>query len=558
LELYIDNAGYKEIVKSNKITISLEESKICKLDGLKFESSSLMIRHAKKIYGLSFEEYIIKCYYNDIRPTCLKTGNRLAFKAHKLGPWFSDTTKNCFDRKPHSIETREKIKIGCEKRAMKLFGVKNAFQSTVVKQKIRTTNLSKYGVDNPMKSEKFKRYEPRTSESLEKAKNTNFEKYGAITFSASDLGKLQIKRSSFKHYYPTWEKYVEHLNQIHLTPKFTNLDIMVNSTNKFECNIDKTIFESSELSPCCPTCEKNHTDCRSEFEREFCMFLDSIGLSYKTNKRFTENEKTYELDIFFPELKIGIELNGLYWHSELNGKGRLYHLNKLKFFNTLGYRVIQIIEDEWNIKRELIKSKICSILKITTNKKLIFTRKSEIKRETSRDIKLFMDTEHIQGFIPSTIIYSAYFDGTRFATMTFSKLRKSLGQTPIPNTYELLRFCVDKKITSTGIFGKLLSTFIHEFSPAKIISYADARFTDKTDNIYIKNKFAFVSHSKPGYWYIKGHKRVHRFGFKKQILVREGFDPTKSEWEIMKDRGYNRIWDCGQFKYELHVPMKLN
>ena len=31
-----------------------------------------------------------------------------------------------------------------------------------------------------------------------------------------------------------------------------------------------------------------------------------------------------EIDIFIPKLKIGVEYNGLYWHSEANSKGKLY------------------------------------------------------------------------------------------------------------------------------------------------------------------------------------------------------------------------------------------
>jgi len=115
-----------------------------------------MLHHVKKTYGISFEEYVIKCYYNDIRPVCVKTGKPLTFKAHKLGPWFSDTVKNCFTRKPHSAESRQKIKAGCEKRAMELFGVKNAFQSESIKQKIRETNLNKYGVENAAKNSDVK------------------------------------------------------------------------------------------------------------------------------------------------------------------------------------------------------------------------------------------------------------------------------------------------------------------------------------------------------------------------------------------------------------------
>jgi len=28
------------------------------------------------------------------------------------------------------------------------------------------------------------------------------------------------------------------------------------------------------------------------------------------------------------------------------------------------------------------------------------------------------------------------------------------------------------------------------------------------------------------------------------------FNPNLSEWENMKNNGYDRIWDCGHLKYE--------
>jgi hypothetical protein len=40
---------------------------------------------------------------------CLKSGTKLSFKAHKLGPWFSNWGKNMFPRKPHTEESKIKI-----------------------------------------------------------------------------------------------------------------------------------------------------------------------------------------------------------------------------------------------------------------------------------------------------------------------------------------------------------------------------------------------------------------------------------------------------------------
>ena len=59
--------------------------------------------------------------------------------------------------------------------------------------------------------------------------------------------------------------------------------------------------------------------------------------------------------------------------------------------------------------------------------------------------------------------------------------------------------------------------------------------------------------TKPNYWYIKNGNRYYRYNFRKNILHKklEIFDGNISEWENMKVNGYDRIWDCGSFKFEL-------
>jgi hypothetical protein len=144
-------------INQNEITITEEESKCCKLCNKIFNSGRLMIWHVKKEHKLDFKNYILQVYYGGINPICQKTGKNVTFKAHKLGPWFSNYSKNNFPRSPHSAESKEKIRIGCENAALKKFGVKNVFQSEWCKLKIKSTIREKYGVDNPMQVDDFKK-----------------------------------------------------------------------------------------------------------------------------------------------------------------------------------------------------------------------------------------------------------------------------------------------------------------------------------------------------------------------------------------------------------------
>ena len=306
------------------------------------------------------------------------------------------------------------------------------------------------------------------------------------------------------------------------------------------------------ITTCCK-CDSSFKNCRSSIERSIAVWLSNIcDYAIQTNRRFTHNNITYEGDILIPEHKLIIELNGLYWHSEHNGKKcKTYHINKLKFFNEIGYEVINIFEDEWIFKSDIIKNKIKHKLNISSYTK-IHARKCEIKKISNTECLDFFNSTHIQGHINASICYGAYFNNNLVAAMTFSKQRIVMNKhTSSNNIYELVRFSTHSDNLIVGIGGKLLNRFIKDVSPSHIISYADKRWTSKMSNVYQKLNFKLISHSPPNYWYVKKLTREYRFNYTKQKLIDDGNDPALTEWEIMKNNGFDRIWDCGHFKYML-------
>jgi hypothetical protein len=62
--------------------------------------------------------------------------------------------------------------------------------------------------------------------------------------------------------------------------------------------------------------------------------------------------------------------------------------------------------------------------------------------------------------------------------------------------------------------------------------------------------FEKIHLSVPEYYWIKNSERHHRSKFMKHKLVEQGFDKNKTEVEIMHERGYKRIWGCGQVRWE--------
>lgn len=87
----------------------------------------------------------------------------------------------------------------------------------------------------------------------------------------------------------------------------------------------------------CPYCSINH----SKIENVLLNYINDNFPQY-TTKKYRKKDKTnnrmYEIDIFVPELNIGFEYNGIYWHSTLK-KDKNYHRDKQKFFESLGIKV---------------------------------------------------------------------------------------------------------------------------------------------------------------------------------------------------------------------------
>ena len=52
--------------------------------------------------------------------------------------------------------------------------------------------------------------------------------------------------------------------------------------------------------------------------------------------------------------------------------------------------------------------------------------------------------------------------------------------------------------------------------------------------------------------------RKHRYNFTKYSILKKHpeLDYSLTEWELMKKLGFNRIWDCGNMRFELNIINK--
>jgi hypothetical protein len=127
--------------------------------------------------------------------------------------------------------------------------------------------------------------------------------------------------------------------------------------------------------------------------------------------------------------------------------------------------------------------------------------------------------------------------------MTFGLPRINMGGKKEEGSYELVRFCNKLNTNVVGGASKLFRHFVETMNPIGIVSYSDKRWS--LGNLYKVLGFKHTHDSKPNYFYVDGMERKNRLGFRKSVLVNEGYDREKSEHEIMMDREIYRIYDCG-------------
>lgn len=412
----------------------------------------------------------------------------------------------------------------------KKYGVDWGVQNNEIKRKIKKTNLERYGVENPFQSNEIK----------EKIKSTLKEKYGVDNISKSDLINNKIR-----------EKYISEKLSIYLSN--FQLEILDKYNGCFgiynfkclKCNktFEDIFFRVFQRINHCPFCGEKR---RSHAETEIVEYLKSIGIDEKeiilnTNKIIYPNE----LDIYIPEYNLAIEYHGLYWHStEFNENiNSNKHFQKFKKCYDKDIRLIQIFEDEWNYKRDIVEKKLLHILHKGDSRKRIFARKCEIKEIDAKTKNLFLEKYHIQGKDASQIKLGAFYNNELISVMTFAKGNISKGSKPKDGIWELSRFASHYDYIVIGIAGKLLNFFEKNYQWDEIFSYADLRWS--VGNVYYKLGFELDSITQPGYFYTKHGKRIHRFNLRKK-----GNEPKNiPEYLLRLEQGYYRIWDSGHLKF---------
>jgi len=254
-----------------------------------------------------------------------------------------------------------------EQTFLQKYGVKNPCNIKGVKEKIKQTNNKKYGGNAPLCSKRIQ----------SKIKQTNLERYGVEYASQNQEVKkktIQTKNNKTikenqkinqKRQKTIIAKYgnSKYLSKINLKNQYYKLKEKIK--NNFELLFTEEKYYGTNVEPYLFKCKKCGNEflrsidngrkiiCRncnpveiskSSYEKELYAFIKELGIQcYTSNRKIIY---PLELDIYIPKKNIAIEIDGLYWHSEAQGKDKNYHLNKTNLCEKQDIQLIHIFEDE--------------------------------------------------------------------------------------------------------------------------------------------------------------------------------------------------------------------
>jgi very-short-patch-repair endonuclease len=361
------------------------------------------------------------------------------------------------------------------------------FKNPDFQKKIRENREKKTGYDNPWKD----------PEVLKKRENTFKKKYGTNT-PAKALSVRQKIRETRVEKKITRMYQGKYLKEVALENGFAYSTICA--------RIKKYGIISLE------NLKRKKTDLEHATE----IILEEIGVKFEFRKKINNRE----IDFFITSANVGIEVDGLYWHSDAREPNTFFHKQKREHFKNLGIPVLFFRENEVIETPEIVKSIILN--KIGRSEK-IGARKTTLVVLDTKEAKIFFKENHLMGKGRGKTLALKHGEVTVAAMQYF--LQKG--------EIEISRFSTRKNTQVVGGLSKLLKR-IRETNPKiKITSFVDLRYGDGKS---LETLGFTKTQEHLSFKWVKGNKSFHRLTYH-------------------SNTGYNhkmhKLWDCGQAKFEL-------
>lgn len=302
----------------------------------------------------------------------------------------------------------------------------------------------------------------------------------------------------------------------------------------------------------------------SNIEHDVIEFIkqcfEDINIIHNDREAIRPNE----IDIYLPDLNVGIECNPTATHnSTINvfdsnspAMPALYHLNKTIKCEEAGIFLFHLFGYEWTNKRSIMESMIRNLIGANVDK--VYARNCYVKEVSAEDSRKFLNENHRQGYAAASVKIGLYDKKTDrlVSLITFGKMRNTIGtgKEDLSDCWELIRFCNVLNTSVVGGASKLFKYFVDSYKPSRIRSFSDRAHTRGT--LYPTLGFKYVHSSEPSYVWVDSFTDVayNRVNAQKQniksFLHDDSIDLKKSEKQIMEEHGFLRMYDCGTILWE--------
>jgi hypothetical protein len=457
------------------------------------------------------------------------------------------------------------------------YGVVNAFQLEEVKVKSKATMLAQHGVEHPSQSKELKLKAQATSlakygtkhplasdEVRAKIAETNQARYGAENVFASSIIQERIKETmlskhgvEFNSQRPevraaisskvkqrfieaVWDERVKFLEQAYSVKLLTSKDEYLAGAElrwRHVCGHEyvSSIDGSNDIARCKqPGCQSVSAPHRELYEHVRSITQHQVVINDRAVL------KPYELDIYLPDDKLAIELDGIYWHQD-EACG-----DKLERCAALGIQLLHITDLSWYQHKAIWKSIIVAKLGLTEK---LMARKCKLRELTKAEAAVFFNENHLQGSVGCELAYGLFYDAELVAAMSFGKPRFNKAY-----EWELLRYASKLNLSVLSGASRLLKRFIVEHAPKSIISYAKREHSQ--GKLYSVLGFRLLSSGAQSFSYLKNGVLLSRYQVQKHKLpelLGSQHDASKSARANLEAAGYIKVPDRGSMTFGLQL-----
>lgn len=280
--------------------------------------------------------------------------------------------------------------------------------------------------------------------------------------------------------------------------------------------------------------------------------LQLLEIEYDLNNRsiLVDDGRRLEIDIYLPKYNLGIEVNPVSTHSVDVGKlglsSKNYHQEKSLLAEEKGIGLIQFYDADYHDARrfEVFKEQLKALV---SDKTKIGARSCMVQPIDAKSSNQFLNKYHFQGMERSSSVrYGLYYGENLVGVLTLGKSRYTKDE------FEIVRYCMDPYYVVMGGFSKLFKHALEDIKVgSKVVSYMDLNKRLRASNVYENNGFKFDGLTRPDYVWVKryGTETLSRYNTTKSKLIADGYDASKSEVEIMLERGYFRVFGSGSKRY---------